>query len=66
MARVTVSPRESTGEIAKGLLRHSSVTTTERHYIKNVPENTAQAMKLLESFCSEVQTSLTGPALKLN
>jgi hypothetical protein len=23
---------------AKGLLRHSSVSTTERHYIKDVPE----------------------------
>jgi integrase len=36
---------------AKGLLRHSSVSTTERHYIKDVPESTLQAMKQLESLC---------------
>jgi len=33
---------------AKGLLRHSSVSTTERHYIKDVPENTLSAMNELE------------------
>jgi integrase len=38
---------------AKGLLRHSSVSTTERHYIKDVPESTLQAMKRLESLCKE-------------
>jgi integrase len=38
---------------AKGLLRHSSVSTTERHYIKDVPESTLQAMKLLETLCKE-------------
>jgi len=38
---------------AKGLLRHSSVTTTERHYIKDVPESTLEAMKLLEALCNE-------------
>lgn len=36
---------------AKGLLRHSSVSTTERHYIKDVPESTLQAMKRLEELC---------------
>lgn len=40
---------------AKGLLRHSSVSTTERHYIKDVPESILKAMKLLESLCSEGQ-----------
>ncbi len=40
---------------AKGLPRHSSVSTTERHYIKDVPENTVQAMKLLESLCNAGQ-----------
>lgn len=39
---------------AKGLLRHSSVSTTERHYIKDVPENTIEAMKRLESACGEL------------
>lgn len=38
---------------AKGLLRHASVSTTERHYIKDVPENTLQAMKLLETLCND-------------
>jgi len=38
---------------AKGLLRHSSVSTTERHYIKDVPESTLQAMKRLEALCKE-------------
>jgi integrase len=38
---------------AKGLLRHSNVSTTERHYIKDVPESTLQAMKLLEGLCNE-------------
>jgi integrase len=38
---------------AKGLLRHSSVSTTERHYIKDVPESTLRAMKRLESLCKE-------------
>jgi hypothetical protein len=34
---------------AKRLLRHSSVSTTERHLIKDAPETTLQAMKLLET-----------------
>jgi len=37
---------------AKGLLRHSSVSTTERHYIKDVPETTLRAMKRLEALCA--------------
>jgi len=41
---------------AKGLLRHSSVTTTERHYIKDVPENTLQAMNQLEKLFNECST----------
>ena len=38
---------------AKGLLRHSSISTTQRHYIKDVPETTLHAMKLLETLCNE-------------
>jgi len=34
---------------AKGLLRHSSISTTERHYIKDVPESTNRAMRQLEA-----------------
>jgi integrase len=41
---------------AKGLLRHSSVSTTERHYIKDVPESTLNAMKLLETLCNPCAT----------
>jgi len=33
---------------AKGLLRHSSVITTQTHYIKDVPEVTANAMTQVE------------------
>jgi integrase len=38
---------------AKGLLRHSSVHTTERHYIKDVPETTLRAMEQLEELCNQ-------------
>ncbi len=41
---------------AKGLLRHSNVSTTERHYIKDVPESTLQAMKQLETLCNGCAT----------
>ena len=33
---------------AKGLLRHSSVNTTLAHYIKDVPEVTANGMAHIE------------------
>lgn len=42
---------------AKGLLRHSSVATTERHYIKDVPEITQNAMKKVEALCTERATT---------
>ena len=38
---------------AKGLLRHSSVLTTQRHYIKEVPETTLNAMKKVEALCKD-------------
>jgi hypothetical protein len=41
---------------SKGLLRHSSLATTERHYIKDVPENTLQAMNRLEQLFNECPT----------
>ena len=41
---------------SKGLLRHSSLATTERHYIKDVPENTLQAMNRLEQLFNECST----------
>lgn len=42
---------------AKGLLRHSSVSTTERQYIKDVPESTLHAMRLLETLCNPRATT---------
>ena len=39
---------------AKGLLRHSSVNTTLAHYIKDVPEVTANGMAQVEQLFSEV------------
>jgi len=44
---------------AKGLLRHSSVSTTMAHYIKDVPESTRLGMERVEELCSkrEVKTA---------
>lgn len=42
---------------AKGLLRHSNVSTTERHYIKDVPENTLSVMNLLEVLFNDCSTT---------
>ena len=39
---------------AKGLLRHSSVNTTLAHYIKDVPEVTANGMAQVEQLFSEL------------
>ncbi len=41
---------------AKGLLRHSSVNTTLAHYIKDVPEVTANGMARGEQLFSELET----------
>ena len=49
----TVTALSKDSHAAKGLLRHSNVSTTERHYIKDVPENTLKAMKQLEALCNE-------------
>jgi len=42
---------------AKGLLRHSSVNTTLVHYIKDVPEVTANGMAQVEQFFSELDVA---------
>jgi hypothetical protein len=42
---------------AKGLLRHSSVNTTLAHYIKDVPEVTANGMAQVEQFFSELDVA---------
>jgi integrase len=52
----TVTALSKDPHAAKGLLRHSNVSTTERHYIKDVPENTLEAMKRLEALCSGRET----------
>ena len=49
---LTGPPRSS-----KGLLRHTSLATTQRHYIKDVPENTLQAMIQLEALFSQCSTT---------
>ena len=42
---------------AKGLLRHASVITTQKHYIKEVPEVTLNAMKKVEALCNHRATT---------
>jgi hypothetical protein len=42
---------------AKGLLRHSSITTTLLHYIKDVPEVTANGMAQVEELFSELDAA---------
>lgn len=42
---------------AKGLLRHSSVNTTLAHYIKDVPEVTANGMAQVEELFSELDAA---------
>jgi hypothetical protein len=41
---------------AKGLLRHSSVNTTLLHYIKDVPEVTANGMAQVEQLFSKLDS----------
>ena len=43
---------------AKGLLRHSSVATTQKHYIKEVPAVTLAAMQKVEQLCSSTEGTL--------
>jgi integrase len=44
---------------SKGLLRHTNLATTTRHYAKDVPENTQSAMNLLETLFNECSTAGT-------
>jgi hypothetical protein len=41
---------------AKGLLRHSNVNTTLLHYIKDVPEVTANGMAQVEQLFSKLDS----------
>jgi hypothetical protein len=45
---------------SQGLLRHSNVSTTERHYIKDVPEKALSAMNLIEMLCHKKATEESG------
>jgi hypothetical protein len=57
-----VSSVEKDAMAAKGLLRHASVTTTQRHYIKEVPEITQKAMEKVETLCTNrATTQALGP-----
>jgi integrase len=44
------------GMASKGLLRHTNLATTTRHYVKDVPENTLSAMNQLESLFNKCST----------
>jgi len=44
------------GMASKGLLRHSNLATTTRHYVKDVPENTLLAMDQLEVLFNKCST----------
>jgi integrase len=44
------------GMASKGLLRHTNLATTTRHYVKDVPENTLSAMNKLETLFNECAT----------
>lgn len=48
------------GIASKGLLRHTNLATTTRHYVKDVPENTQIAMSLLETLCNQRATVSAG------
>jgi integrase len=45
------------GMASKGLLRHTNLATTTRHYVKDVPENTLSAMNLLETLFNGCSTA---------
>lgn len=55
-----VNSVEKDAMAAKGLLRHASVTTTQRHYIKEVPEVTLKAMEKIEALCTHRATEAAG------
>jgi integrase len=46
------------GLASMGLLRHTNLSTTTRHYIHDVPENTLSAMELLEKLCTTCAPTL--------
>jgi len=57
VATTLTSLQRDSCQSSKGLLRHTSLATTQRHYIKDVPENTLQAMIQLEALFSQCSTT---------
>jgi integrase len=47
------------GMASKGLLRHTNLATTTRHYVKDLPKNTLEAMNRLETLFNQCSTSAT-------
>ena len=47
-------------QAAKGTLRHSNLSTTMTHYIKDVPEVTELAMAAVEKLCSDCAVKKAG------
>jgi len=43
---------------AKGLLRHSNLSTTLGAYVKDVPKTTMDAMQRIEQLCGEAPSLL--------
>jgi integrase len=56
----TVAGLTKDGMASKGLLRHTNLATTTRHYVKDVPENTLSAMNLLETLFNGCAAGATG------
>lgn len=54
------------GMASKGLLRHADLSTTTRHYVQDVPENTLSAMNLLETLFNGVQPVCNSKPTRLN
>jgi len=52
-----VNSVEKDAMAAKGLLRHASVITTQKHYIKEVPGITLKAMEKIEALCTNRATA---------
>jgi len=43
---------------AKGLARHSTLSTTDRHYVQVVPEETREAMAQLEQEWAQLEARM--------
>jgi integrase len=53
----TVVTQVSSALGAKGLLRHADISTTAKHYIKDVPSETLAAMKLVDALFQNVSSA---------